>query len=563
MRGVLLRIFSGQHLGAEIELPDGIHVIGTDDSCDIILSDPSLSGRHAALHVSQASGSPHVEAEPLDGVVILDGAAAAATSSLPPAHPFQLATVFLAWSPTYEEAFNDWEKVRASLAADKAAPEEHQADETPPATEREPAADQSTATDSGIDTPNAPDNANNAVTTPAAAIETLPELPQKRGIGARLFKWLIVAAAFLAALFLCFSYERHSSESPKAVAEKLLREAGYEKLVVTDRKDSVTISGRIASDSERGRILRLAQFLQFPVYLDLTVRSDAAEAVKSSYNAMGLYPEVTELPPSAHPGLLVRGYIRDGVLEEQALQQAKRNVPSLKDSGEDKKPALEIYSDIRHMKEVRNLLEPALVAQGMRGTTRVEYLPGRIVIHGALTPQTRAMLSDIAARVQQQLDVPVPVDIVNGFLPQGEATQATRQNTEHSAAAKQDENTPNVNFVFPSQQGKPDEAKAGPAAETKPDTKPATEAKAKADTPVKETPHLPQNNPPLLLQPRGFKVTSVSMGALRFITLDNGERVFEGGELPGGYVVDSISVDELILSKDNRKTSYPLRGSHE
>ena len=42
MSGVLLRIFSGQHLGAEIELPDGEHVIGTDDSCDIILSDPSL-----------------------------------------------------------------------------------------------------------------------------------------------------------------------------------------------------------------------------------------------------------------------------------------------------------------------------------------------------------------------------------------------------------------------------------------------------------------------------------------------------------------------------------------
>ena len=70
-------------------------------------------------------------------------------------------------------------------------------------------------------------------------------------------------------------------------------------------------------------------------------------------------------------------------------------------------------------------------------------------------------------------------------------------------------------------------------------------------------------SPSELLLPRGFKVTSVSMGALRFITLDNGERLFEGGELPGGYIVEGISVDELKLSKDGKKTTYPLRGKHE
>ena len=53
------------------------------------------------------------------------------------------------------------------------------------------------------------------------------------------------------------------------------------------------------------------------------------------------------------------------------------------------------------------------------------------------------------------------------------------------------------------------------------------------------------------------------MGAMKFITLDNGERVFEGGELPGGYVLEQISVDTLTLSKNNQTTLYPLRGLHE
>ena len=53
------------------------------------------------------------------------------------------------------------------------------------------------------------------------------------------------------------------------------------------------------------------------------------------------------------------------------------------------------------------------------------------------------------------------------------------------------------------------------------------------------------------------------MGPMKFITLKNGERVFEGGELPGGYVLEKVSVDELTLTRNNTTTLYPLRGSHD
>ena len=58
-----------------------------------------------------------------------------------------------------------------------------------------------------------------------------------------------------------------------------------------------------------------------------------------------------------------------------------------------------------------------------------------------------------------------------------------------------------------------------------------------------------------------FQVSAVSMGPMKFITLKNGERVFEGGELPGGYVLEKVSVDELTLTRNNTTTLYPLRGS--
>ncbi len=542
MSEVLLRIFSGQHLGAEIELPGGEHVIGTDDSCDIILSDPSLSGRHAALSVGDVQNTLTVHAEPLEGAIIIDGTEMDGTCDIPQAHPFQLGTVFFAWAPASEDCAGAWDKVRSALTADGSrspsppAPRQETDSSAP-----EPAPGNIHGNGVDMDPPADEDNANIDGAPSAPVLEPLPDARRRSGTSP-LLKCLVFAAAFFAALLLCFSWERHPADDHREIVQRLLREAGYEKLSVTGKNDSVTISGRIASDSERGRILRLAQFLHFPVYLNLTVRSDAAEAVKSSYNAMGLYPEVTELPPSAHPGLLVRGYIRDGILEEQALQQAKRNVPGLQKNGEDTKAALDIYSDICHMEDVKALLEPALVAQGMRDAANVEYLPGRIVIHGTLTPQTRATLSDIAARIQQQLDVPVPMDIVNGFQPLAKRSQ---EGSTETISGKPDEKHVEVKFPAPKQ------------------NEDKTKQEAAQTAPPKAAPLQAEGPKSPLPLPRGFKVTSVSMGPLRFITLDNGERLFEGGELPGGYIVENISVDELKLSKGDQKTSYPLRGKHE
>ena len=547
MNGVLLRIFSGQHLGAEIELPDGEIVIGTDDSCDIILSDPSLSGRHAVLRASTSSEPPSLQAEALDGAVILDGAEVSGPCDIPQAHPFLLGTVFLAWAPASADHAAAWDNVRSALTVrSSAAPSPSESPDPgagTPADEPDPEEphDNAVAADASSDD----DNANVAGAPAGPALEPLPEAKPRSGTSF-LLKGLVAAAAFLAALLLCFSWERRPEEDHREIVQRLLREAGYEKLSVTGNNGSVTISGRIASDSERGRILRLAQFLQFPVYLNLNVRSDAAEAVRSSYNAMGLYPEVTELPPSAHPGLLVRGYIRDGILEEQALQQARRNVPDLQQKGGDPKAALDIFSDIRHMEDVKTILEPALAAKGMRDAASIEYLPGRIVIHGALTPQTRTTLSDIAASIQQKLDVPIPMDIVNGFQAQAQKPHA---GTAGTASGKPGEKHIRIEFSGPKRTGET----------TRQET--AQAAPPKAAPPTAEAPMPP--SPSELLLPRGFKVTSVSMGALRFITLDNGERLFEGGELPGGYIVEGISVDELKLSKDGKKTTYPLRGKHE
>lgn len=63
--------------------------------------------------------------------------------------------------------------------------------------------------------------------------------------------------------------------------------------------------------------------------------------------------------------------------------------------------------------------------------------------------------------------------------------------------------------------------------------------------------------------PSGLNINGVTMSPMRYVSLGTGEKVFEGGMLPGGYILESIGIHELKLSKDGRLTVYQLRGSNE
>ena len=484
MRAAVLRLFSGLHIGAEIELIEGVYVIGTDDSCDLILSDSSLKARHAALRVSVSGDTVRLSAEPLDGPVFCSGSSLDEERDIAPLLPFQLGLLTAAWLPAdAPDRAAGWASVDDQLKEK----ETLKAPEVQPAEER------------GLDELSAvaPDDVADDGSSPEPRLEETEKPKSTRCRDLCLIASLVLVGA------LCFGWNSSPSEpTPAQLMRSLLDEAGYDKLNVVPGDKSITVTGRIATDRERGRLLRLAQLLKFPVYLEVTVHSDAADAVRASFNTLGLWPEVTELPPSSRPGVRVRGYIRNGFLEEMALSTAVRNVPALRPA-EGGKPALEIFRDICHEDEVNAELEPVLMAAGLEDIQKV-FLPGRIELRGTLTPKSRNALADAAKAVEKKLGVPIPFDIIN----------------------EAEEQMPKAN-IYTNQ---------GDHALQKESAAPASSS---------------------------FKVVSVSLGAMKFVTLESGERVFEGGELPGGYLLERIAIDALTLVKNSKTTQYPLRGSSE
>ena len=51
----------------------------------------------------------------------------------------------------------------------------------------------------------------------------------------------------------------------------------------------------------------------------------------------------------------------------------------------------------------------------------------------------------------------------------------------------------------------------------------------------------------------------VSLEPMRFITLRNGHKYFEGGVLPSGYTVSKIDLNKIIVTKGGESHEYQLR----
>jgi type III secretion system YscD/HrpQ family protein len=67
--GLLLKVLSGPHQGAEFDVPDEEIIIGSADECDVIISDALVANKHVKFGLSEN----HIFVTPLEGNVFIDG----------------------------------------------------------------------------------------------------------------------------------------------------------------------------------------------------------------------------------------------------------------------------------------------------------------------------------------------------------------------------------------------------------------------------------------------------------------------------------------------------------
>ena len=508
MTSLIIRLFSGKHYGAEIELTPGTWVFGSDDSCDIILSDPSLARRHAAITISENGATFTVTASPLDGQVGTLEPEAPPASELMALTPYKMAAVVFAWTKA-PAAESDWEGVINALHIGRSpVGAEASPVEAPAATPEEAQfGEQASGAAQANDLP------GEAAASPLPAAEAGSSEHKSGGSGASLMltAGLAVAAAVLAAgLYGLFKVAAEPSDGPQTAIRNALAHSGFTDLSVTsidedrdDRIDRFLISGSVANDEQRGQLIRLTKMLPHPTLLQVSVDEDITNALKSGFNAQDIWPavEIKKGKDGAKDRVLaISGYIKNEQTESKAFEKALANTPQLLRL----KNSPRMQRTIRHERDIQPLVRKSFTAPEL-ATTRVSYLPGKLELQLQLTPEREKALAKAIQNLRRESDVPLIIDIKN-------VDEQTLAKAKAAGAAS---------------------APAG-AAPVLASAKPASAGPA-------------------------FRVESTSLGALRFVKLSNGDRVFEGGRLPGGFTLEKIQADKLILSRNGKRSVYPLR----
>ena len=438
---ISFRILTGPHMGAELVLPAGALLIGSDDSCDVILQDSSVAPRQVRLDI--AAEGPSVRVTPLDKTVLAGGEPVPAEGAeLPPATPCQLGLSCLAWiTPDEDPAV--WTRVLAEVGARAAA----------------------------------------------------------RPTGDRLRRTLTLLGALLCLCGLVFSYAGRSPDPEKRAeqVQELVASSGFGGLRAVPMGQGVAVLGVVGSDAERATLLNLARNVHYPVYLDLVVRGDRVEALRAAFNSRGFFPPVDEEDGRLRAAL----YVKDGLAEEWAFSSVRDDVPGLRDQAA--WDALERV--VRHAADVEPVLRRALKEAGLE-FVGIRFLNGQVELAGEFDSDQQRRLSETLDAVSAELGVPVTFSVVPSFA-------------------------------------RADAARGRTSSVPEPEPRPVAEPESAAD--------------PL----GGTQVTGVTLSPMKFISLSNGQRIFEGGLLPGGYTLDGIDVRVLTLRKGGQTLQYPLRGAQD
>jgi type III secretion protein D len=309
----LLRILSGPHLGAEMSLRPGRYAIGTDENCDIVLSDRRLAPRHASLILGEV-----VSIEPDEGAVTVGGTRIEGRVVVADFTPILLGTTTVALGP----ADADWPEIEPAKPAPEAAPGGDQAETAPAgaaalpveAAAREPA--------------------------PAAPASAAP--PDRRRLRRRLRRAglaMAVLALLVAAGLGLRSVDPGRDQAPPAPSapaslkqvQKIVAELDFgSALQVSEVSGSsgkhVTVQGYLDTEEQRRELLAALQPLQGS--LDVRVWSTALmdQSVRQVLAGMRLQLDVSETKEGK---VVLAGVLPPSVSEDQLRDALQRDVPGI------------------------------------------------------------------------------------------------------------------------------------------------------------------------------------------------------------------------------------------
>ena len=542
----LLKVFSGPHVGAEVLLGDGDHVLGSGEDCDVILNDRLIAERHVRLSIH----GNEVTCVPLDQAKVFIDGREIAEQRLGAFQYFTVGNTHLGIGPADQPWPNhDFPRFELNPTTDNQQEVEQEEEALVDPVESSEAADRSQADD--------PER-KDAVDSPASSkSETNASAPRRR----RAFAILAAIATLAmfsggAGWFVWTELRASSSAKPPPVTaadiQSLIKQEAPQSDVSAMVEDGVIMVRGYVANRDIKKRLRSA-LLQRDDNLNIGI-SDTDSLVSAAQAVLNMHRLALHAAPGRQGEVVVSGEVKD-LAEWKRVREAILNdvsqIRELDDANVTTPSVAAAHIPITvpqaHSEpEPEPPLEVAAADEPSADTTETEADATEAETAKAQAPETDAPEADAP-----DVDTPDP------DAPNAESPDADDSETEVAAPAAPEESEsvepnapPAITAIatatkLPVTSGEPraDIVAQAPQPDEAPAVEPAAEDGSGDEAQQQTEP------PPVLL------VQRISMGRRKMVTLKNGEQVFEGGLLDNGFVLKTILPDRAVLTRQGTAVS--------
>lgn len=332
---------------------------------------------------------------------------------------------------------------------------------------------------------------------PAALIERL----DKRTI------FLTAASSLLLILLLIFLmfgstlFKTSELETDLEALNKVLAENNFKDLKTEVNDGIIDLNGSVESKVRFAKLVEVLPQLKTTLNLNVEVRDDEILGVERDFLNLGYYVHAHYIDDGK---IGVDGYMADAYIEAEAFNAMEARYKN------------RLKGRIVFRSELENELKDNCEHLGVHNIQLV-LGKGRVFYKGRTTLDDQNALETARYKTSKKLGIPL---MFTEYDPKASSSVERLDGTETiELSAATDERITSLS------------------------ERSAEDRKKKA---------LEQN-------PDETAILSVTMKPMRFITLKNGRKYFEGGVLPSGYVVTSIDLNKVVLMKGNEVKELQLK----
>lgn len=319
-------------------------------------------------------------------------------------------------------------------------------------------------------------------------------------------KWALLALLLIALLLsLIFGSSLFGSDPQDLEFKRMqafIKEQGLNDVELLKTDGAFVIKGNVDSHKSFYSLVENLPKISFNIVLDLKVRDEPILGLERMLKIMGFDAKAQY----GKDGIVVNAYMQDPYVEAQVFTK-------LKDLYKDNLTGHIVYKDE---------LQKALLSQINKShinNLKLIFTEGKIYYQGKLTLDELNKLHTISKYVGDKYGIPLilrdqkeiynlKVETISDLFESGDLI-TQKENLEDKNISYQEVNKP--------------------------------------------------------LSPKAFEplniedVMGVSLDPMRFITLRNGHKYFEGGVLPSGYTVSKIDLNKIVVTKGGESHEYQLR----